>query len=277
MPWEIVFSLNFWIWVPVLMILMGLLWLLQLFANNTSLADLGFCGVFFLLVLACSHSSDGDLLRRMMLLGMGGIYAFRLGSHVFRHRILKHSEDARYQTIRRRLQHWEKPAVFFYFQLQVPGSIFFAGLLCWLMSPSHIGIRWWDGLGVAIFMVAVSGEALADRQLEAFRSQAANTGKTLRTGLWRYSRHPNYFFESLHWWAYVPMAIGLPWSWMAPLWPLLMMSALLWVTGIPWAEAQAEASRGEDYRNYQRTTSAFIPWIPKEPDQEEGQRIPTLL
>lgn len=270
MPWEIVSLLNFWIWLPVLMILMGGLWLLQLSANNTSLADVGFCGGFFLLVLACSLSSDGDLLRRMVLLGMGGIYAFRLGSHVFKHRIWKHGEDARYRTIRRRLQHWEKPAVFFYFQLQVPGSIFFAGFLCWLMSPSHMGFRWWDGLGVALFMVAVSGEALADRQLEAFRSEAANNGKTLRTGLWRYSRHPNYFFESLHWWAYVPMAIGLPWSWMAPLWPLLMMSALLWVTGIPWAEAQAVASRGEDYRNYQRTTSAFIPWIPKKPDQEEG-------
>jgi steroid 5-alpha reductase family enzyme len=118
---------------------------------------------------------------------------------------------------------------------------------------------------VGLYILAVSGEALADRQLEVFRSKAMNKGKTLRTGLWRYSRHPNYFFESLHWWAYVPMAVGLPWFWMAVVWPLFMMSALLWITGVPLAEAQAIASRGDDYRNYQRSTSAFIPWFPRKP------------
>jgi steroid 5-alpha reductase family enzyme len=119
---------------------------------------------------------------------------------------------------------------------------------------------------VGLYILAVSGEAIADRQLEVFRSKVMNKGKTLRTGLWRYSRHPNYFFESVHWWAYVPMAVGLPWSWMAVVWPLFMMSALLWITGVPLAEAQAVASRGDDYRNYQRSTSAFIPWVPRKPE-----------
>jgi steroid 5-alpha reductase family enzyme len=131
------------------------------------------------------------------------------------------------------------------------------------VSHPHVGLRWWDGLGLAIFILAVSGEALADHQLEVFRSKANNKGKTLQTGLWRYSRHPNYFFESLHWWAYVPMAIGLPWAWTAIVWPLLMMSSLLWVTGVPLAEAQARLSRGEEYRHYQRTTNKFFPWVPR--------------
>jgi steroid 5-alpha reductase family enzyme len=265
MPWEIFSLLNIGIWLSGLMGLMGVLWLLHVYYRNASLADVGFCGGFFLLVLACGLSSGGDFSRRIVLVGMAGMYALRLGSHIFAHRVWKHSEDARYRTIRQRLGQWEQPGLFLYFQLQVPGCIFFAGFLCWIMSQT-VSFRWWDGMGVAIYMLAVSGEALADYQLEVFRSKSENKGKTLRTGLWRYSRHPNYFFESLHWWAYVPMAVGLPWSWMSLLWPLFMMSTLKWMTGIPWAEAQALATRGEDYRNYQRSTSPFIPWFPKKPE-----------
>jgi len=266
MPWEILSLLNFWIWLPCLMVLFGALWLLHLHLGNAALADVGFCGGLFILVLACGLSSDGEIMRRMIIMAMGSIYALRLGSHVFAHRVWNHSEDARYRKIRKLLGSWEQVGMFLYFLLQVPACVFFAGFLCWIMNHPHAGLRWWDGIGMGIFLLAVTGEAFADHQLEVFRSKANNIGKTLRTGLWRYSRHPNYFFESVHWWAYVPMAVGLPWSWMAVIWPLLMMSFLLWVTGIPWAEAQAVASRGDDYRDYQQSTSAFIPWFPRNPE-----------
>lgn len=262
MPWEKFFLLNFWIWLPCLMGLLGVLWLWHLRFENASLADVGFCGGFFILVLACGLTSDGDLTRRMVVMGMGSLYALRLGGHLLVHRVWRQVEDARYRKFRQLLGNWEQVGMFLYFQLQVPASVFFAGLLCWIMSHPHVGLRWWDGVGVVMFILAISGEALADRQLEVFRSRAMNRGKTLRTGLWRYSRHPNYFFESLHWCAYVPMTIGLPLSWVAVLWPGLMVVSLLWVTGIPWAEAQALANRGDDYRHYQRTTNAFIPWFP---------------
>jgi len=153
--------------------------------------------------------------------------------------------------------------MFGYFQLQVPACLFFAGLLCWVANNPAEGIRWWDGLGVMIALIAVIGEALADRQLEAFRKNPLNTDKTLQTGLWRYSRHPNYFFESLHWWAYVPLAMGLPWAWASVFWPMLMTVSLLWLTGVPLAEAQALVSRGESYREYQHTTNMFFPWFPR--------------
>lgn len=262
MPWEILSLLNFWIWLPGLMSLFGVLWLVHLQFENASLADVGFCGGFVILVIACGLSSDGDLTRRMVVMGLGSVYAFRLGGHVWAHRVWRHAEDARYQKFRQLLGSWEKTGMFLYFQLQVPACVFFAGMLCWIMSHPYAGFRWWDGVGLAIAIVAISGETLADRQLAVFRSKPMNKGKTLRTGLWRYSRHPNYFFETLHWCAYVPMAIGLPFSWMAVLWPGLMMASLLWVSGVPWVEAQALANRGEDYRHYQRTTSALIPWFP---------------
>ena len=82
-------------------------------------------------------------------------------------------------------------------------------------------------------------------------------------GLWRYSRHPNYFFEWLVWIAYAMFALASPWGWISLACPAVMLYFLLRVTGIPATEAQALKSRGDDYREYQRTTSAFVPRRPK--------------
>ncbi|HEX5550019.1 MAG TPA: DUF1295 domain-containing protein, partial [Nitrospira sp.] len=96
-----------------------------------------------------------------------------------------------------------------------------------------------------------------------FRGKSWNHDRVCREGLWYYSRHPNYFFEWLHWWAYVVMAIGAPGWPLTLIGPVAMGWALLRVTGIPLAEQQALTSKGEDYREYQRTTNAFVPWFPK--------------
>lgn len=255
--------LTLWEWFLWLSGFFTLLWVLHLCVRNASLADVGFCLAFGIIVLACGFSSTGNLSRRMLIAGMGILYAVRLGYHLFSHRVWKKSEDPRYQKIRTILGGWESLGMFCYFQIQVPACLLFAGLLCWVMNHPAEGIRWWDALGVIIFLIAVIGEALADRQLESFRHDPLNKGKTLQVGLWRYSRHPNYFFESLHWWAYVPLAVGLPGAWASVFWPILMTISLLWVTGVPWAESQALASRRESYRQYQRTTNMFFPWIPQ--------------
>jgi steroid 5-alpha reductase family enzyme len=120
----------------------------------------------------------------------------------------------------------------------------------------------WDAAGVVLWLGAVTGEAVADRQLERFRADPANRGRTCRVGLWSWSRHPNYFFEWLHWWAFALLAVGSPFAWIAALAPLLMLYSLLRVTGIPATEARALETRGDDYRDYQRTTSAFVPLPP---------------
>ncbi len=255
------FALGFWL--VGISAFFCLLWAFHLRVRNASLADVGFCLAFGFIVLTCGIFSGGDFSRRILISGMALIYAFRLGRFIFLKRVWHKPEDSRYHTIRAKLGVWESVGIFAYFQIQVPASLFFAGLPCWIISHPADGLRWWDGLGVLVFLVAILGEHLADQQLAMFRENPRNIGKTLQTGLWRYSRHPNYFFESLHWWAYVPLAIGLPWSGMAILWPLLMTVSLLWITGVPWAEAQALASRGESYRDYQRRTRLFVPWFPK--------------
>ena len=111
----------------------------------------------------------------------------------------------------------------------------------------------------------MAGESIADRQLAAHRNNPSNQGKTCRNGLWRYSRHPNYFFEWLHWFSYAFLTVGLGAGWvMASLaGPVVMLVFLYRVTGIPYTEAQALRTRRADYVEYQRTTSAFIPLPPK--------------
>jgi steroid 5-alpha reductase family enzyme len=119
--------------------------------------------------------------------------------------------------------------------------------------------------GALLWFIALCGETLADAQLAAFKRNPANRGAVCDRGLWRYSRHPNYFFEWLVWVAFFVFACGSPWGWISVLCPAVMLHLLLRVTGIPLTEQQALRSRGDAYRRYQQTTSAFFPWFPRRP------------
>jgi steroid 5-alpha reductase family enzyme len=204
---------------------------------------------------------EGDLTVRVLTALLVGIWSVRLGSHIWR-RVHGAEEEGRYRAIREhygeRVNHFH----LFFFLSQ--------GLLAWLFALPHWviaahpgGHDGWLWAGFALGTLALVGETVADRQLARFRRDPGNRGVTCRQGLWRYSRHPNYFFEWLHWFSYPLIAIGAigaGWLWLAP----LMMLLFLWfVTGIPYTELQAIKSRGDDYRHYQKTTSPFIPWRPK--------------
>jgi steroid 5-alpha reductase family enzyme len=153
--------------------------------------------------------------------------------------------------------------MFAYFQLQALAVAAFSLPFLVLIHNPRPPFDLMESVGLLIWSVAIFGEARADRQLAHFRADPQNHGHVCREGLWYYSRHPNYFFEWLHWWAYVVMAIDAP-DWLLTwIGPVAMGWALLKVTGIPVAEAQALASRGEEYATYQRTTNAFFPWFPR--------------
>ncbi len=263
MPWDFLIHFNGWILVLGLSLWFFLLWVLQLQRKNASLADVGFCVGLWILVLVCALNGQGDSDRRFLVGLLASLYAFRLGGHLFFDRVWQKNEDPRYQYLRKWLGKGEEIGAFLYFQLQGPACLFFAGLFCWVMSHPETGLGLWDLFSVLLICVALVGEAFADRQLARFRANPLNKGKILETGLWRYSRHPNYFFESLHWWAYLPMAVGLPWFGLVIIWPIVMTGSLLWITGIPWAEAQALKNRGESYRRYQHRTNRCFPWFPR--------------
>ena len=250
-------------WIIAALAMVGL-WLYQRRHQNAAIADLGYCVGFVVVVIGYGIIVRGDPIRRGLVATMGSIYALRLAGHLFVNRIYDKPEDSRYQALRRKWGPRTQLYLFLYFQGQAVSIVIFSLPLLVLMVHPEPRLGFWESFGILVWLIAMIGEALADYQLEQFRANPRNSGKTYRWGLWRYSRHPNYFFEGLHWCAYVVMAIGIPYGWVTLIGPVLMIWTLLKVSGIPFAEAQALASRGDDYRDYQRTTSAFIPWFPKE-------------
>ncbi|ALM82779.1 DUF1295 domain-containing protein [Bordetella sp. N] len=208
------------------------------------------------LLIAATGLGSGS--ARICLAVMVGVWSLRLASHIWRR--VRKEEDGRYRALR---EHWQGHQGKFFGMF-----MFQAGLVMMFCLPFlAVGISPAQGLpvvlGVLIWIAAVTGETVADRQLDRFRDDPANHGRTCRAGLWRYSRHPNYFFEWCQWFAYVALAWGSPLAWLSWLGPVLMFVFLRWISGIPFTEKQALRSRGEDYRDYQRRTPAFFPWFPK--------------
>lgn len=244
-------------------LLMTLLWLVQRVQRNAAIADVGWCFALGLVAIWYALMVYGDQDRRLLVAVMGGTYAFRLGLYIFLNRVLGKVEDGRYQRMRREWRDQAQVYFFSYFQLQAVAVTVFSLPFLVLMQNPRPTFSLWELAGVLLWLIAVVGESVADWQLATFRTKPWNRDRVCCDGLWRYSRHPNYFFEWLHWWAYVLMGVGVSNGWLTLIGPVLMGWGLLRVTGIPLAEAQALATRGEEYRAYQRTTSSFIPWFPK--------------
>lgn len=242
--------------------LMSAGWMWQRLRSNAGIVDvlwaLGLAGAAVL----SGFLGEGAASNRALLGLLGGLWGLRLALHLWR-RVSAEPEDGRYRHLR---SHWKGSQVrfFAFFQLQALLVVLFAVPFVAVAQNSLSGPTFWTGLGLAIWIVSVAGESIADSQLARFRANPVNRGLTCRAGLWRYSRHPNYFFEWLHWLAYVALAVGSPIAWLAPTGPVFMYVFLRWVSGIPFTEAQALRSRGEEYRIYQQQTSIFFPWFPKE-------------
>ncbi len=240
-------------------------WLLQRRTHNAGIVDVIWAACMSASAMFYAAIGDGALVPRFAVAMLGGFWGFRLALHLLS-RVLHEDEDGRYQSLR---EHWRghQGKFFAFFQGQAILTVLFS-LPFYAVSanPSnHISLVCL--VGILIWFVSVGGESVADMQLANFRKDSRNRGKTCREGLWRYSRHPNYFFEWTHWFSYVLLAHGAVFSiWsLSLLGPILMLISLCWVTGIPFVERQALRSRGEDYRQYQRETSVFIPWFPGAP------------
>ncbi len=255
--WQVV--LAGWLLMAIVMLL---LWLWQRRTNDAGIVDVGWSGGLGLLALLYALFQPGWWPRRLLVAAMVMLWAFRLAGYLLRDRIGKESEDRRYAQLR---QEWgpRAPLYFFLlFQSQAVLDVLLSLAFLPAITNPLPSFTWRAAVGVGIWAIALAGESIADRQLARFRSNPANRGKVCRDGLWRYSRHPNYFFEWVHWWAYVAFGFGLPGFWLTFIGPALMLFFLLKVTGVPPAEASSLRSRGEAYREYQRTTSKFFPWFP---------------
>lgn len=255
--------------IPLLMlvwllaaVVMAATWAVSMRVDNVGYVDVAWAGLMAAAALLVGALAEGAELPRGLVAFFGSLWGTRLCLHLLT-RVLHEPEDGRYQSLRARWQ--GSPAKFFaFFQLQAVVVALFALPFIAAASRHDNSLGPWTVGAIAIWLGAVAGESIADQQLAAFRNNPANRGKTCRSGLWAWSRHPNYFFEWLHWFAYVLLAMGSQLFWLSLAGPVVMGLFLYRVSGIPWTEAQSLRSRGDDYRRYQRQVSAFFPLPPKQ-------------
>jgi steroid 5-alpha reductase family enzyme len=254
--------------------LMAALYGLARAQRNANWVDVGWAASLAGLSIGFAATGPGAVAQRLLIGVLAGSWSLRLTVHLLFDRGLGVPEDGRYRHLR---AHWgERADLHFawFFQAQALLAVLLA--LPFLLVASHadpaIAPVQWAGAG--LFAVAVGGETLADRQLARWRRDPANRGRTCRAGLWRYSRHPNYFCEWLVWVSFALVATPAPHGAFAWLAPALIYVLVTRLTGIPYTELQALRSRGDDYRRYQATTNAFFPWFPRDgapsTDRPEG-------
>jgi steroid 5-alpha reductase family enzyme len=239
------------------------LWIIHLLIRNAAIVDLGWAAGLGILSLYYAVAAPGYPARKWVIASMAGFWGLRLAAYLFFARILGHPEEGRYVQLRKEWKNNLPLRFLFFFEFQallvVVLSLPF--LLACLDTRAPLGF--FEKFAAGIWLVSVILEAVADQQLNAFKKNPENQGKACRVGLWKYSRHPNYFFDWLIWVAYAVFALGSPWGWLGLISPTLILYFLLGATGIPATEAQALRSRGNEYSDYQRTTNSFVPWFPK--------------
>ena len=250
-----------------LAVLMTIAWLVQQRTGNSGWVDtiwtfsLGLVGAGSALWPVAGSPPNA---RQWLVAALVTIWSVRLGAHIAA-RTRGITDDPRYAAFASEWGVNSARKMFWFLQNQGYGSIPLVFAIFVAARFPDPALRLQDYLGVLVLFACIAGEALADSQLKAFRRDPANKGKVCDSGLWRWSRHPNYFFEWFGWLAYPVIALSLdyPWGVATLLAPLFMFWILRYVTGVPPLEDQMIKSRGDRYRAYQARTSVFFPLPPK--------------
>jgi len=212
-------------------------------AGKIGYVDVAWAALMGLSALLVAAFAEGSALSRALVAVLGAGWALRLCRHLWR-RVARETEDGRYLALRERWR--DSGAAFFaFFQAQALVVALFSLPFAVVATRSNDPAPWQLLAAALVWLLSVAGEALADRQLARFRADAGNRGRACRQGLWAWSRHPNYFFEWLHWFAYLLLAFGHPQWWLALSGPVLMLLFLYRLSGIPWTEQQSLRSRGD--------------------------------
>lgn len=251
--------LKAWIFSALIMLV---LWVIQLKTKNAGTVDVAWSfltplvGVWLILADGLENG-----IRQWLIISLALIWGIRLGSFLYK-RVMNEVEDGRYRYLREYCGKYAQLVMFIFFQIQATWTILFA-LPFWAASrniDSNLGIL--DASGLLIWAIAITGEVISDKQLHNFRMDNENKGKVCNIGLWYYSRHPNYFFEWLQWWAFVLIGYGSDYWWLTWTGLIVMYVFITRITGVPYTEQQSIRSRGDQYRNYQKTTNMFFPFPP---------------
>lgn len=251
-----------------LCVVMALAWACQRQAGNIGWVDVFWtfgtaaAGMALAFAWPAPEPSPG---RRLLVCAVAAAWSLRLGLHIGR-RVARSQEDGRYVELRKDWGAALQPRLFAFLQLQALVSTALAAAIgLAARRPGPLGLQ--DALGLAIALAAVIGETLADRQLQAFAADPGNRGQVCDRGLWAWSRHPNYLFEWLAWFAYPAIAIDIsgayPQGWWALAAPVLMFGVLRFGTGAPPLEAHMLRTRGDAFRAYSARVPIFLPRPPR--------------
>ena len=224
-------------------------------------------GIFGALAALLVSTGDSSVHRQWLVAILALAWSLRLAHHIANRTARSGQDDPRYRQLKEQWGSSFRARLFWFLQVQAAAAFL---LVLSIMVAAHnpafaFGSNDWAG--VMLMLLAVGGEATADRQLKAFRADPANKGRVCDVGLWHLSRHPNYFFEWLAWLSYVVIGFDpsgrYAWGWITLAGPFLMYWLLVHVSGIPPLEAHMLRSRGEPFRRYQTRVNAFWPGPPK--------------
>lgn len=247
----------------VILGMMTALWFLSLALKNSSIVDI-FWGSGFVITawVAFVLTPQGYEPRKWLLCLLVTIWGLRLSLYILSRNWGK-AEDFRYQVWRKEARSaWWWRSFFKVFLLQ--------GIILWIVAtpllvaqfnPLPARLTWLDFLAIPLWLVGFVFEAGGDWQLARFKANPANKGKVLNTGVWRYTRHPNYFGDATQWWAFYLLALSAG-GWWTIFSPLIMTTLLLRVSGAALLEKTLKEEK-PGYKEYVETTSEFIPWFPK--------------
>ena len=243
--------------------MMSILWIISVIIKNVSIVDLFWGFGFVLTNVFYFISTDGLGLRKVILLILVSIWGFRLTGYLSWRNIGK-GEDYRYKQFRRKYGENR------YWWISFFQTFLLQGILMWLISAPLLGAQYHgqekspgslDYAGIALWITGFIFETFGDYQLARFKADPSNKGKVLSSGLWRYTRHPNYFGDSAVWWGYGFLCLGA-----GSIWPvlgsILMTALIIKVSGVALLEKNLIDKKPE-YREYIEKTSAFVPWFPK--------------
>ncbi len=251
--------------VGLLAVLIGMtaLWLVSLIVRDSSIVDIFWGPGFVMLAWIYFALTDGFVGRKVLIAGLTTIWGLRLGVHILLRNWGK-GEDFRYAAWRQeygRRWWWYSYLQTFLLQGGLMVSIS-APLLFAQFYPMPARLTAFDFVGVAIWLIGFIFETVGDWQLARFKRNPANRGRVLDTGLWRFTRHPNYFGDAAQWWGYFLIALATPLGFLSAFSPILMTFLLLRVSGVAMLEKTLAVTRPE-YRDYIQRTSAFFPLPPR--------------
>lgn len=237
--------------------------------EDNSIMDIVYGSAFVFIAWCLVFFWQGWSIQQMIVLACVTVWGVRLTTY----RLLRNwgkPEDFRYRTWR---EEWQKKGMLYFFFRSFGQIYLLQGVVILVISLPVLVIfsttqgpmTWYNWLGLGFWCIGFCFESIGDYQLDRFVRKSENRGKIMMAGLWRYTRHPNYFGEAIMWWGLFLIVFGLPLSELVLASPILITFLLTQVSGTPMLEKRL--SGRPDWEEYKKRTSAFIPWFPKPREQ----------